>query len=391
MRTILNNCRLIPELSDGKDFQHAEVILSEGIISEVNSEPSHCGVSDDLDIEIDCEGKTLLPGLFDIHTHLNWDYQNGMRKINDFSLFTNSCLSARRFLGLGITTIRDMGSPKRVSVYVRDAINRGLFTGPRIISGGIILRPVVGEEPASPYNFLRYVSGSEGYSRAAKEEIGSGADFVKLYAPGDPSELLPEELVAVVRIAHMRKRRVAVHAHDAGAISMCLDAGVDTIEHASFIRDEDIQRLKTVKTYLVPTLTVLSDKVKTPGFTPEQKKEMLKPLLDANAKNISNAYHAGLMLGFGTDTPSEEQERVPGLEFLMRREYCGMSNIDMLLQATYFSAKICGLENVTGRIKTGLAADVILVDGMPDKDISAMFKKPKMVFIGGRRYETQCY
>lgn len=381
MRTVLRNCRLIPALSDQYDQEFADVVLAEGKISDISPVGQNAVASD---MYIDCEGKTLLPGLFDLHTHLNWDYHNGVIRLNDFKLMLNSCHSARRFLELGITTIRDMGSPKRVSVAVRDAIRSGLFLGPRIISGGIILRPTVSDLPADPYNFLRYVSGVDEFSRSAKEEIGCGADYVKLYAPGNPSELLPEELEAVVRIAHMRRRKVAVHAHDANAISMCIDAKVDTVEHGSYIQDFDIEKLKKGDTYLVPTLAVLSEKVHTPGFCPEQKKTVLRPLLDANEKHITEAYRAGLKLGFGTDTSAEEQEKNPGLEFFMRKEYCGMENVDMLLQATCYSAKICGLENVTGQIKRGLAADIILVDGQPDKDISVMYRKPEIVFVGGQ-------
>ncbi len=386
MRTVLKNCRLIPELSGQYDREYANVVLAEGKIDGIHPVDQE---ETDFDSCIDCGGKTLLPGLFDLHTHLNWDYHNGVIRLNDFRLLTHSCLSARRFLELGITTIRDMGSPKRVSLAVREAIRSGLFLGPRILSGGIILRPTVSDIPADPYNFLRYVSGVEEYSRAAKEEIGSGADYVKLYAPGEPSELLPEELEAVVRIAHMRRRGVAVHAHDASAISMCIDAGVDTIEHASYIKDSDIERLRQKNACLVPTLAVLSDQIHTPGYTPELKRKQLQPLLEANEEHIGAAYRAGLMLGFGTDCAAEDQEKSPGLEFYMRKEHCAMENIDMLLQATRYSAKICGLEEITGQIKCGLAADVILVDGQPDKDISVMYRKPELVFIGGQMYRPR--
>ncbi len=380
MRTIMKHCRLIPELSGGYDGGYGDVVLAGDNIQSVSSQ----ALPEDGDTVIDCCGKTLLPGLFDIHAHLNWDYYNGLLRLNDFKLMVSACLSAQRFLELGITTIRDMGAPKGLSVYVRDAIRQGLFNGPRIVTGGSILRPTAWTEPADPHCFLRYVSGVEDFVRAAREEMGAGADFVKLYAQGEPPELLPEELEAVVRIAHRYKRRVAVHAHDATAISMCLDAGADTIEHGSYIRPEDIRRLKdSVSTYLVPTLAVLSSEVPTPGFTPTQKARMLKPLLDANACNITAAYQAGLVLGFGTDTPVEEQLKLPGLEFRMRKTYCRMDNIDMLLQATRYSARICGLENVTGSIAAGLAADVILVDGQPDQDIAVMYRKPELVVAGG--------
>lgn len=111
---------------------------------------------------------------------------------------------------------------------------------------------------------------------------------------------------------------------------------------------------------------------------------MLRPLLEANRKSITAAYRAGLMMGFGTDTPIEDQEKLPGLEFRMRKEYCGMDNLELLKQATVYSAALCGLEQVTGQIKPGLAADLILVNGCPDLDISAMYRKPDLVIREGR-------
>lgn len=381
MKIVLKNCRLIPALSDGYSGGCADVVLEGGTICQIC--PAGEAVQDEEVQCYDCGGKTLLPGLFDLHTHLNFDYYNGVIRLNDFKLLIRSCLSAKRFLNHGITTIRDMGAPKRLSVYVRQAIQSGLFPGPRIISGGMILCPQNRDTDADSNCFLRYISGVDDTIRAVREEIGGGADFVKLYAQGEPPELLPEEAQAAVRIAHLRGKKVAVHAHDASAVHMCLEAGVDTIEHGSFIQPEDIEALKAETSYLVPTLSILSPEVPTPGTAPAEKAALFRPLLEANGKNITAAYQAGLKLGFGTDTAIEDLEEHPGLEFKMRKELCGMENVDLLLQATKYSAMICGLEHITGEVKEGLAADLIVVDGNPDQDISVMYHKPELVFIGG--------
>lgn len=385
--TLLANCRLIPALSGNYTGGNADVLIRGETIEAVV--PTGQKVPLEVDERCDCGGKTLLPGLHDIHTHLNYDYYNGVIRLDDFKLMIRSCLSARRFLDYGITTIRDMGAPRRVSTHVREAINSGLFLGPRIVTGGIILCPQVRDVPADPNCFLRCFSGVDDTILKVREEIGGGADFVKLYAQGEPPEILPEEMEAAVRVAHLRGKKVAVHAHDPSAIHMCVEKGVDTIEHASYIRPEDIEALKDEHAYLVPTLSILSPEVRMSGTTPEQKAIILKPLLDANAQNITAAYQAGLKLGFGTDTDIVDLEGHTGLEFRMRKEYCGMSNIDMLLQATKYSAMICGLENVTGEVRPGLAADLILVDGNPDEDISVMYEKPRMVFARGQRYLPQ--
>lgn len=380
MKTVLKNCRLIPELSGGYDKTYADVVLHGGKIADVCA-PGNGGQAD---YTIDCSGKTLLPGLFDIHTHLNWDYYTGVTKINDFKLLTNSCLSAKRFLPLGITTIRDMGTAKHLSVHVRNAIRQGLFIGPRILCSGTVLHPTNSSFDSDPNSFLRFVSGEQEIIKAAREYIGDGADFVKLYLPGDPPEMLPEEVRAAVRIAHLRGRRVAAHAHDTSAVRLALDEGVDTIEHASFVDEDCIELLKAGGSHLVPTLTVLSPLVETPGYTKERKKELLAPLLEANVKNISAAYRAGLVMGLGTDTPVERLAEKVGLEFQMRHELCGMKPVDVLLQATKYSALLCGLEDVTGEVRSGLAADLIVVNGNPDEDMSVMYQRPEKVFLEGR-------
>lgn len=374
MQTLLRNCRLIPALSGGWDNGLADVLLNGETIAGIF--PAGSGIR--ADSERDCQGKTLMPGLFDLHMHINWAYHKGELRLDDFKIFIESCLSARLYLDNGITTVRDLGSARRVSGAVRDAIAAGIFTGPRILCSGLILTPV--SRPAEPdlYNFLRFVSGCDSMIRAVREEIGSGVDFVKLYTP-----LLPEEMHAAMRTAALYGKPVAVHAHDIDSIRLCIEAGVRTIEHGSYIDEQAIEHLRDSQTYLVPTLSVLSHEVATPGYTPALKKQALAPLLEANAKNIKAAYHAGLRLGFGTDSPIEELDRLPGLEFRMRHEYCGMKPVDLLLQATVYSAEIAGLAGVTGEVREGMCADLILVDGRPDEEISLMYRRPELVWVRG--------
>lgn len=380
MSYLLKNCRLIPELSSLSSLSYAHLEIQNGKIHAIH--PVHSTV--EASEQLDCQGRTLLPGLFDLHTHVNWSYVSNKPNLTDFSVFLDSCLSAQRYLKAGFTTIRDMGSPKRVSISVRSAIAENLFLGPRILSGGIILRPLNRETAAHPYHFLRYVSGTDEMLRCVREEIGVGADWIKLYVNNNPPDMLPEEVRMAVRVAGLHGKKVAAHAHDLDAIHLCLDEGVYTIEHGSYIDDAGIEKLAEGKAFLVPTLATLSPLIKPSGFTQEMVDQYIRPLLEANQSNISKAYRAGLKLGFGTDTPIETYLQHPGLEFRMRKEYCGMSNLDMLLQATKYSAEIAGLSSVTGEIKVGLAADLILVDGNPDQDISVMYKNPDYVFVGGK-------
>ena len=385
MRALLQNCRLIPELSGGCTMGLTDILIEDGTISRVAAK----GTLPREENTVDCQGKTLMPGLFDMHMHINWAYHNGEIRLDDFKIFVESCRSARLYLDNGVTTERDLGSARRVAAAVRSAIQADVCVGPRILCSGYILDPVARAVPPDPYNFLREFSGCDELVRAVREEVGGGADVIKLYAPGEPCHLLPEELRAAVRIASIHHKPVAVHAHDLSAIRMCLDEGAHTIEHGSYIDAECIERLKEEKSYLVPTLAVLSHEIATPGYTPEMKKQVLRPLLEANEKNIGAAYRAGLKLGFGTDTPIEELDRLPGMEFRMRKEHCGMENVDLLLQATKYSAEIAGLAGVTGEIREGLCADMILVDGNPDEDISAMYQRPLRVWARGVPYQPR--
>src|SRR5699024_4719125 len=132
MKTLLRNCRLIPALSGGWDSGLADVLIDGEKIAAVSPASASAPGSDGLD----CGGKTLMPGLFDLHMHINWAYHNGELRLDDFKIFIESCLSARLYLDNGITTIRDLGSARRVSAAVRSAIEAGLFAGPRILCGG---------------------------------------------------------------------------------------------------------------------------------------------------------------------------------------------------------------------------------------------------------------
>lgn len=379
----LSNCRIVSQLADGITREYADIYIGDGLIQSITA----AGNRRPAKFTIDCQGQTLLPGLFDLHMHMNWSYLKGEIRLDDFKILTQSCLSAKRYLDNGFTTIRDMGSPRRVAAAVRTAIDQELILGPRILCAGLILNPVNRVCAPEEYIFLRQVSGCDEMLRAAREEIGSGADYIKLYMQNE--SLLPEEIETAVRIARIHGKKVAAHAHDQIAIELCLDIGIDTIEHGSYVDEGSIERFKKEDSYLVPTLAVLNTEIASPGFTVEQKRRALAPLLEANATNITRAYKAGLKLGFGTDMPIECMENYTGLEFKMRKEYCSMDNIDMLLQATKYSAEIVGLGGLTGEIKEGLVADLIAVRGNPDEDISAMYNKPEIVIARGKCVKHQ--
>jgi len=393
-KTILKHCRLIPELSASQQSEHADIVIEDGKISAIITTGGLTLQDNALDpnIEyIDCQGKTLLPGLFDLHTHISGMYgTSSIDMKSPMGLLVKCCKQIQGYLNYGFTTIRDAGSLDRVANYVRDMIDSNLIVGPRMISCGKILTPTELDEANTYHELYQEADGTDEIRKAVRKEIAEHADFIKLMASGaathpkgNPTQpiITTEELRAAVEAAAMKGTYVAAHAHSAKAIKMCIEHGVGTIEHASYLDEEAIRMiLEQENVYLVPTLAALyHEDDGTNAYLVKKPKEMTS----VTTANIEKAYRSGLKLGFGTDCTVGLAAYEHGMEFSFRKEYCHMDNVDILLQATKHSAEIAGLSNVTGEIKAGLAADLILVDGNPDEDISVMYHKPAMVIARG--------
>ena len=345
---------------------------------------------------IDGNGMTILPGLIDAHTHIAClrRYDNAQLR-NPMKFFTSTCFSTQRYLDYGFTTIRDCGVPLRVNIAVRDAVDAGLFTGPRIIACGLILSPTETPEDDFLTGIYENVDGTNSARRAVRRELAEGAEFIKVMASGSGLQKsgIPEqpiitepELSVMVEAAAMKGSYVAAHAHGDGAIRLCVETGVRTIEHASYISDETLSELlKRDSCWIIPTVSAM---YQNPETTSEEYMYLVKKLDDMLKKSsvcLKKAYEAGARLGFGTDSCPGMDQYEQGMEFRMRHELCGMSNIDILLQATKYNAQALGIDGETGQIIAGLSADLILVDGHPDEDISMMYKKPVGVFTRGKK------
>ncbi|MBQ6622366.1 MAG: amidohydrolase family protein [Mogibacterium sp.] len=401
MSLLLKNCRLIPELSGGWDQGLADVLLEGQMIAKILPAGDFGADSAEgkpaADTVIDCGGRTLMPGLIDLHVHLcTAGCGIGVEYVNEQDLIHKACRSAQSYLAWGYTTIRDMGTTNAASATVRNMINEGILKGPRILSSTRMLLPAGLLERSDENTSYHSISGLEEMRRAVREEIGeSRADVVKIYASGSAYNpggeptlaiLTPEEIRAAVEMADFRARKVAAHCHSNTAIHYCIDAGVYTIEHASYIDEAGIAKMQGKDAYLVPTMTPYSY---VKGSNPD-------PMMDAwfaqirqemgekIAPHMKAAYDAGLELGFGTDTADGDfRTNGPGAEFRVRTEQCGMRTIDVLKQATQISAKIIGLEDRTGTLREGFLADLILVDGKPEEDVSVFTRKPDLVIRNG--------
>ncbi|NCE97743.1 amidohydrolase family protein [Emergencia sp. 1XD21-10] len=389
---LLNRCRLVGALSGGVESECGAVEIENGKISAVYDRPKENYEGE----VIDCGGKTLLPGLMDTHTHLiGIRYFTADMMRDPMKLFMKTAEVSKRYLDYGFTTLRDCGTPLRVANYVRDAFASGLMTGPRVISSGHIVSTTEIEEADIIYDMYKWGDGPDELMKLVRKELAEHADFVKIMASGSAFHkqgipvqpiITKREIEAIIEAADLKSAYVASHAHGDGAIRLSIESGVRTVEHASFISDETIEILMGKKNcYLVPTLSAM---YQNPAQTPPEMEFLLEKLanmLKLTAGRIKSAYEAGLKLGFATDSTVGMDQYEEGIEFRFRKELCGMKDLDILLQATKYNAEILGIEEENGEIKEGLAADLILVNGKPEQDISVMYHKPEAVFLAGER------
>ena len=395
---VLKNCRLIPELTEGFDLPRGNVLIDGRLIVDIR--PVDFEYNPDY-LVIDVEGKTLLPGLIDLHTHLccdTFNYDN-LIKLPAGAVLFNACAYAKAYVRAGYTTVRDCGALHNATVYVTEAIKKGIVEGPRLLNCGQILTPT---ETGNDTFGCMYTEcdGVEEVKKAARQQLKLGNDFIKYMATGaflnekgDPGQLITtrEELRAAVEVAALKNTYVAAHCHSDMGIRAAIDAGVRTVEHAAFITEDTVNLLlKRKDMFIVPTAAIgmvcLEDG--NEDVTPDELEKSVKyEKLEKAALNM--CYAAGLKLGFGSDIDLASFLRVPGYEFIARKEFYSFSDKDILLQSTKNSAEIAGIHHMTGTIKAGKAADLIVVDGKPEEDIYVMTKKPVHVFAEGRKINLE--
>lgn len=383
---LLNNCRLHSAFTDGFAGNHCCVEIADGTIVSVG--PAQADEAD----TYDCGGKTLLPGLIDLHTHITFLRGVGVSQAHDpMQLMVEAAEQASRYLRHGFTTIRDCGSIGRSANYVKRLIDRGVMAGPDILACGNTLMPSV-TDSGGVSDITRYCDGVEEYRKAVRLEVAAQSDFIKIYASGSAFSptgvpkhpiMTADEIATAVNTARANGLYVAAHCHADSAIRDCINAGVRTIEHATYLSEETTDLLMNAKdAYLVPTLSAMYVSQTDPSERAFWLAR-LTPMLESCAKTIGYAYRCGALIGFGTDSTPMSPQYDTGVEFRFRKEYCSMENLDILLQATRNSAQIAGIDHKVGAIKPGLRADLILVDGDPTEDISTMYVPPVQVWKNG--------
>ena len=348
------------------------------------------------DTIIDLRTATVLPGLMDMHVHLSGEitptsYTEGFF-LNPADLALRSTVYAKRTLLAGFTTVRDLGADHNLNNALRDAVAKGWVVGPRIYSAGKALATTGGHgDPTNGLNDeLRgdpgpkdgVLNGPDDARKAVRQRYKERADLIKvtgtggvlsLAKNGQNPQLTDEEFKAIVTTAHEYGMKVAVHAHGDEGARRAILAGVDSIEHGTYLTDETMKLMIERGTYYVPTIHAgkfVGAKAKEPGFLPPvvvPKALAVGPLIQLT---FGRAYQAGVKIAFGTDM-GVGPHGYNAEEFGYMVE-AGMPPMKAIQAATLEGAKLLGVENELGTVEPGKLADLIAVPGDPLADIKQL-------------------
>ena len=387
--TLVKAARLL-DVRKGSYLENAAIWIEGERIKEVGSAAeiqSHAPKTANI---INLGRATLLPGLIDCHTHI-------MARIPDtddgyiVNLATKSqafralegAYNARITLEAGYTTIRDVESEgsEYADVALRDAIRQGLVIGPRM---QVATRAIAAVGQYNPFGVspdlhdfptgAQMVSGVEEARRAVREQLGHGADLIKVYADWSNPTLTIEEMAVVVEEAHKQHHKVAAHATTPEGIKNALTAGVDSIEHGHQINREDLEMMKAKGTFLVPTIGGIdidleAENKKNP-FTPEQRKHV-DAFLEGIHQEIQMAKSLGVKIAAGFDPASAgtQGKNAAELEAMVKR---GLTPLEAIQATTISAAELLSWQDDVGALEASHYADLIAVEGDPLADIAVL-------------------
>ncbi|HET9314035.1 MAG TPA: amidohydrolase family protein [Vicinamibacteria bacterium] len=360
---------------------------------------------------IDLGDATLLPGIIDAHVHLtgesgdDWykEAVEGLRRgIPEQAI--RSTEYAKRTLMAGVTTVRNVGAADFVDVGLRNAINAGVVPGPRMLIAGNSLGARGGhcDETGFPYMLFGretglaqgIAAGPDGFRDAVRFAIKYGADVIKVCATGgvlslgdavDTPQLTQAEMDALVDEAHRLGHKTAAHAHGATGAKVAIRAGIDSIEHGSFLDDEAVRLMKEKGTYLVPTAMAVDYTARRPRNYPPEIAAKAKAAGDSHTAALKRAVAAGVKIAFGTDSAVSPHGR-NAEEFGLLVQYGGLTPA-AALRTVAASAVLLGIEKDAGTLEPGKQADVIAVPGDVLADVRAT-EKVLFVMKGGKVYRN---
>jgi len=349
---------------------------------------------------IDLGDVTLSPGFMDAHTHLTTDFSGNYneRRLHELDLNVSeqaikATTYARATVEAGFTTVRDLGSRfvssrEFVDVALRNSINKGVIIGPRMLVATKGIGATGGHfDPTSGFRDFLFgreadytdgiANGPEEIRKAVRFEVKNGADVIKAAVSGgvlsladevDTPQLTPAEMAALVDESHRLRKKVAVHCHGDQAAREAIEAGVDSIEHGSFMKPETLTRMKNKGTFLTPTLMATEWIMSKIDNYPPALQAKAKAAGAARTEMFRNAVKMGVKISFGTDAavfPHGQNAK----EFKLMVDL-GMTPIDALKSATANDAELLGLAQKVGTLEKGKLADIVAVPGDPTADIT---------------------
>jgi imidazolonepropionase-like amidohydrolase len=385
---------------DGKSkalVQNGVVIVHGNAIVDVGSNlPTPSGAQ-----VVDLGDATLAPGFMDAHTHLTLDYSGdyNVRRLHELDLNVSeqairATIFARATVEAGFTTVRDLGSRfvgsrEFVDVALRNSINKGVIVGPRMLVATKGIGATGGHfDPTSGFRDFLFgrepdytdgiADGPEEIRKAVRFEVKNGADVIKGAVSGgvlsladevDTPQLTPGEMAALVDESHRLRKKVAVHCHGDQAAREAIEAGVDSIEHGSFMKPETLTRMKNKGTFLTPTLMATEWIMSKLDNYPAALQAKAKAAGAARSDMFRNAVKMGVKISFGTDAavfPHGQNAK----EFKLMVDL-GMTPIDALKSATANDAELLGIAQKVGTLEKGKLAEIVAMPGDPASDITA--------------------
>ncbi len=393
-QTIYLHCgKLIDGISNSHGERKTVVVAGNKILDILDG---YAGAPDSV-IAIDLKSKTVLPGWMDMHVHIEGEmspkrYEEQFR-MNKADVALRATTYARKTLMAGFTTVRDLGG-SGVNVSLRKAIDAGWIEGPRIYTAEKAIATTGGH--ADPTNGVRddlkkdpgpkegVINGPEDARKAVRQRYKNGADCIKITATGgvlsvakdgQGPQFTMEELNAIVETANDYGMVTAAHAHGSEGMKRAVEAGINSIEHGTFITDEIIRLMKEKDTYLVATMSAgktAVEKAKIPNYFPPMVAKKALEVGAHHSSNIKKAYDAGVKFAFGTDCgvcPHGSNAK----EFIYMVD-AGIPPMETIKSATMGAARLLRVEDILGSIEKGKIADLIAVDGNPVEDINAVLK-----------------
>ena len=385
------------DVKSGKVLSDQTFIIEDGKIVSAGPSTETKAPADAVRIEL--PNATVLPGLIDAHTHLTYEPRFGYEELGVSVVRSalTGAKNARVTLEAGFTTVRNVGAEGYSDVALRDAINAGDVPGPRMLVSGPALGITGGhcDNNLLPFDYHAtgdgVADGIAAVQHKVRENIKYGSDLIKICATGgvlskgdDPqaSQYTLEEMKAIVADAHRLGRKVAAHAHGAQGILWASEAGVDSIEHGSYIDDAGIAEMKKNGTYLVPTL-YLGDwflENAERNHVPDFLLGKAKTVMPIARKNIAHAFASGVKVAFGTDA-AVYPHGLNAHEFAVMVKL-GLTPLQAIQAATMNAADLLGWQGKVGSLEPGTWADIVAVDGDPLKDVTTL-ERVKFVMKGG--------